>query len=154
VKVFDALEAANVRRLLYVGAIDVRDKTQPPPKHYTPESGESTSVNETSLPTGCTPRKMMVWKLTTAVEQSDRMWKAIPACACSRLSPSLHHSEVRGVEGLRSVLSEIDMQAKYDSEVELHTRKTLQYTVLRPGGLTLEPAGGVELGITQVGKTR
>ncbi|GFZ46665.1 hypothetical protein JCM24511_03885 [Saitozyma sp. JCM 24511] len=84
VKVFDALEAANVRRLLYVGAIDVRDKTQPPPQHYTPES---------------------------------------------------------------------DMQAKYDAEVELHTRKTLQFTVLRPGGLTLEPARGVELGITQVGKT-
>lgn len=52
------------------------------------------------------------------------------------------------------MLSEIDMQAKYDAEVELHTRKTLQFTVLRPGGLTLEPANGVELGITQVGKTR
>jgi nucleoside-diphosphate-sugar epimerase len=48
VKVFDALEAANVKRLLYVGAIDVRDKTQPPPKYYTPESGESTESGSQS----------------------------------------------------------------------------------------------------------
>jgi hypothetical protein len=46
------------------------------------------------------------------------------------------------------------MQAKYDAELELHRRKTLQYTVLRPGGLTEELAGGVEMGLTQIGKTR
>lgn len=46
------------------------------------------------------------------------------------------------------------MQAKLDAELELHARKSLQYTVLRPGGLTEEPAGGCELGKVQVGKTR
>ena len=48
----------------------------------------------------------------------------------------------------------VDMKAKYDAEVELHSRKQLQYTVVRPGGLTEEPAGGAEAGITQLGKTR
>ncbi len=46
------------------------------------------------------------------------------------------------------------MQAKYEAEVELHKRKQIQFTVIRPGGLTDEPSGGVEMGITQVGKTR
>jgi len=42
------------------------------------------------------------------------------------------------------------MQAKYDSEKALHAMN-LDYTVLRPGLLTHEPAGKVELGITQMG---
>jgi hypothetical protein len=47
-----------------------------------------------------------------------------------------------------------DMKAKLDAEIELHRRKQLQFTVVRPGGLTDEPAGGAEAGITQIAKTR
>lgn len=44
------------------------------------------------------------------------------------------------------------MQAKYDSEKELH-RTNLAFTVLRPGLLTEEPAGGAEVGVTQMSHT-
>jgi len=46
------------------------------------------------------------------------------------------------------------MQAKYDAEVELHSRKQLQFTVVRPGGLTDEPAAGADAGFTQLTRTR
>lgn len=46
-----------------------------------------------------------------------------------------------------------DMQAKYEAEVELHARKQLAYTVIRPGGLTLEPAKGCTMGRTPLVKT-
>ncbi|ORY27757.1 hypothetical protein BCR39DRAFT_565604 [Naematelia encephala] len=97
VKVFDAMENANVKRLLYVGASDVRDTTKEAPEWYTEESKS----------------------------KSDSAWKSMPDY----------------------------MKAKYDAELELHSRKALEYTVLRPGWLTLEPAGGVELGKTQIGNT-
>jgi hypothetical protein len=42
------------------------------------------------------------------------------------------------------------MQAKYDSEVALRKTK-LDFTVLRPGRLTNEPAGKVQVGRTQMG---
>lgn len=48
----------------------------------------------------------------------------------------------------------VDMKAKLDAELELHSRKSLQFTVVRPGGLTEEPATGAVAGITQVGQTR
>jgi hypothetical protein len=51
-------------------------------------------------------------------------------------------------------LGPADMEAKLDAELELHSRKSLQYTVLRPGGLTEEPAGGCQMGQVQIGKTR
>ena len=49
-----------------------------------------------------------------------------------------------------------DCQAKYDAEVELHKRKQIAYTVIRPGTLTSEPAAnkGVKMGRTHIGKTR
>ena len=47
-----------------------------------------------------------------------------------------------------------DMQAKLSAEQELHTRRGLQYTVVRPGALTEEAAGGVEMGTVQLGNTR
>lgn len=40
VKVYDAMESANVRRLVVVGAVDVRDRTGKVPKWYTREDGE------------------------------------------------------------------------------------------------------------------
>lgn len=40
------------------------------------------------------------------------------------------------------------MQAKYESEVDLHGRTALDYTVLRPGLLTHKPASGVQVGRT------
>jgi hypothetical protein len=46
------------------------------------------------------------------------------------------------------------MKAKYDAEVELHRRKAISYTVIRPGALTTEPAKGVTMGRTAVEKTR
>ncbi|WRT64876.1 uncharacterized protein IL334_001812 [Kwoniella shivajii] len=97
VKVFDAMEASNTKRLILVGAVDIRTRDKGWPDWYNDED------------------KAM----------SDRMWKAIPAY----------------------------MKAKLDAELELHTRKQIQYTVIRPGGLTLEPAGGVQLGKTHLQKT-
>jgi hypothetical protein len=51
-------------------------------------------------------------------------------------------------------LIDVDMQAKLDAELELHSRKSIMYTVIRPGGLTDEPAKGCEMGVTQLKKTR
>ncbi|WVO14092.1 hypothetical protein L204_101720 [Cryptococcus depauperatus] len=45
------------------------------------------------------------------------------------------------------------MQAKLDAELDLHTRTSIDYTVLRPGMLTPEPAAGVNLGKLHIGKT-
>ena len=112
-------------------------------------------------------------------KQSDRMWEAIPACELhgpsfsslsilSQISTLCLYSCPKGYKKNshtntdhskakpRSTPVELipDMQAKYDAEVELHSRKALQFTVVRPGGLTDEPAGGAKAGITQVGKTR
>ncbi len=44
------------------------------------------------------------------------------------------------------------MQAKYDAEKDLHLTQ-LDFTVLRPGRLTDEPAAGAEVGVTQLGAT-
>ncbi|BEI80664.1 hypothetical protein CcaverHIS002_0111930 [Cutaneotrichosporon cavernicola] len=44
------------------------------------------------------------------------------------------------------------MQAKYDADKALHATE-LEYTILRPGGLTDEPAGGAEVGVTQLKTT-
>ena len=46
-----------------------------------------------------------------------------------------------------------DMQAKHMAEQELHARKSIDFTVIRPGRLTDEPASGIDLGITQVTAT-
>ena len=40
VKVYDAMEAANVKRLLYVGAIDVRTRKGDYPEYYNEASSE------------------------------------------------------------------------------------------------------------------
>jgi len=96
-KVFDAMEASGIKRLIYVGAVDVRDRSKGYPEHYTEED-----------------RK-----------HSDETWKAIGTY----------------------------MQAKLDAEIELHSRKALQYTVVRPGFLTLESAKGVEMGILRLRQT-
>ena len=47
----------------------------------------------------------------------------------------------------------VDYEAKFRAEVDLHKRKALKYTVLRPGLLTEEKAGGAEVGQTQLGQT-
>ncbi|BEJ17559.1 hypothetical protein CspHIS471_0609600 [Cutaneotrichosporon sp. HIS471] len=47
---------------------------------------------------------------------------------------------------------DVHMQAKYDAEKALHDTE-LEYTVLRPGGLTDEPAAGAEVGVTQLKTT-
>lgn len=44
------------------------------------------------------------------------------------------------------------MQAKYEADVYLH-KSGLDFTILRPGRLTHEPAGGCEIGLTQMGST-
>ncbi|OCF37442.1 hypothetical protein I317_05257 [Kwoniella heveanensis CBS 569] len=97
VKVFDALEASNTKRLVLIGAVDVRTREKGWPDWYDEKDKDT----------------------------SDRVWKAIPAY----------------------------LEAKLKAEIELHTRKQIQYTVLRPGNLTLEPAGGVELGKTHLKAT-
>lgn len=40
VKVFDAMESSNVKRLLYVGAIDIRSREKGWPEHYNDDSSE------------------------------------------------------------------------------------------------------------------
>lgn len=99
VKVYDAMESANCKKLILVGAVDIRDRESDVPGWYNDED----------------------------VKASDRMWNAIPAYC----------------------------QAKYDAEVELHKRKQIAYTVIRPGTLTSEPAAnkGVKMGRTHIGKT-
>ncbi|WVR04547.1 hypothetical protein IAU60_001554 [Kwoniella sp. DSM 27419] len=97
VKVFDAMESGNTKRLVLVGAVDVRTRSKGWPEYYT-EADKA---------------------------MSDRMWKAIPEY----------------------------MDAKLKAEIELHSRKQIQFTVVRPGGLTDEPAGGVQLGKCHLEKT-
>lgn len=45
------------------------------------------------------------------------------------------------------------MQAKLDAELNLHTRSKIEYTVIRPGTLTTEPAGGAVMGRTHLAHT-
>ena len=40
VKVYDAMEAANVKRLLVVGAVDIRDRSKGYPDYYSEDSSE------------------------------------------------------------------------------------------------------------------
>ncbi|KAL7418569.1 hypothetical protein Q5752_007027 [Cryptotrichosporon argae] len=65
------------------------------------------------------------WYDDASRRRSEQIWKAIPA----------------------------SMQAKYDVELDLHGRTRLQYTVVRPAGLTEEPAGGCVMGLTQLTTT-
>jgi hypothetical protein len=55
---------------------------------------------------------------------------------------------------LRRKGSPPDCEAKYDAEVELHKRKAIKFTVIRPGGLTNEPAKGAQVGRTHLKSTR
>lgn len=73
------------------------------------------------------------------------MWDAIPACEFGSIPINL--KRYSGADC-------VDMKAKLDAEIELHSRKSLQFTVVRPGGLTEEPAAGAQAGVLQVGKTR
>lgn len=53
------------------------------------------------------------------------------------------------------VANSVDMKAKYDAEKVLHDKysKTLDFTAIRPGQLLNEPAGGAEVGRTQLTHT-
>lgn len=44
VKVYDAMEAANGRRLILVGATDVRDRSKPAPEWYTKQDSRSNDI--------------------------------------------------------------------------------------------------------------
>ena len=46
VKVYDAMETANVKRLLVVGAVDIRDREKGFPDWYSEDSSESGSILE------------------------------------------------------------------------------------------------------------
>jgi hypothetical protein len=48
----------------------------------------------------------------------------------------------------------IEMNTKLEVEIELRKRKSLAYTVLRPGRLTLVGARGVDMGRTGLNTTR
>jgi hypothetical protein len=81
------------------------------------------------------------------------MWGAIPKCE------SFYQHLLRTMIALPGrdhlyTADLADMEAKYDAEVELHRRKQIAFTVIRPGGLTTESAGGVTMGKTALGKTR
>ncbi|WWC87022.1 uncharacterized protein L201_001905 [Kwoniella dendrophila CBS 6074] len=97
VKIFDAMESSNKKRLILVGAVDVRTRDKGWPDWYNDEDKST----------------------------SDRVWKAIPTY----------------------------LDAKLKAEIELHKRKQIQFTVVRPGGLTLDSAGQVQLGKTHLKQT-
>ncbi|WVQ69122.1 uncharacterized protein L199_007337 [Kwoniella botswanensis] len=97
VKVYDAMESSNRKRLILIGAVDVRTRDKGWPEWYDEEDKKT----------------------------SERVWKAIPTY----------------------------LDAKLKAEIELHKRKQIQFTVVRPGGLTIEPAGGVQLGKTHLKQT-
>lgn len=74
------------------------------------------------------------------------MYKAIPTCeydqnsSGSSLFPHSYHPST-------------DMKWKREADLDLHRRKALQYTIIRPGGLVDEPTNGkCELGTPQLGK--
>lgn len=46
------------------------------------------------------------------------------------------------------------VDAKYDAEVELHKRKSIAWTVIRPGGLSDAKAGGAQIGQLGTKRTR
>ncbi|XAO27883.1 hypothetical protein I312_106747 [Cryptococcus bacillisporus CA1280] len=97
VKVFDAMEQAGVKRLILIGALDVRSRDKGWPEWYNEEDKKA----------------------------SDNVWGSIGSY----------------------------MQAKLDAELNLHTRSKIDYTVIRPGNLTTEPAGGAVMGRTHLTHT-
>jgi len=81
--------------------------------------------------------------LANKVEKmSDRMWEAIGKC-------EYMYSNSHIFQAYR-----LDCEAKYDAEVELHKRKAIKFTVIRPGGLTQDPAKGAQVGKTHLKSTR
>lgn len=46
------------------------------------------------------------------------------------------------------------MKYKRLADIDLHKRKSLKFTIVRPGGLTDEAAHGVEIGKPQLGSVR
>lgn len=95
-KVAQALGSCACKRILVVSALDVHDRSQGYPAHYTQDSRDA----------------------------SDAVWDRIGRY----------------------------MQAKYEADAYLH-KTDLDFTILRPGRLTHEPAAGCEIGLTQMGAT-
>ncbi|KAK4689834.1 hypothetical protein P7C73_g299, partial [Tremellales sp. Uapishka_1] len=119
-KVFNAMESSGTKRLILVGAVDIRDRQKGYPEWYNEE--DSMFLHRFYIEQGELDLELMI-RATEAM--SDRMWKAIPDY----------------------------MKAKYDAEVELHHLKQIQFTVIRPGGLTDAAAGGAVMGKTRLQQT-
>ena len=68
VKVYDAMEAGNVKRLVLIGAVDIRDRSKGWPEWY--DEDDSGSILDLTRAD---------W-LTRVEKMSDRMWGAIGKC--------------------------------------------------------------------------
>jgi hypothetical protein len=70
VKVYDAMEAGNVKRLVLIGAVDIRDRSKGYPEWY--DDADS----------GSTPPHSRSEEADVVEKMSDRMWGAIGKCMC------------------------------------------------------------------------
>lgn len=68
VKVYDAMEAGNVKRLVLIGAVDIRDRSKGYPEWYDDADSGSIRAHETSE------------EANLVEKMSDRMWGAIGKC--------------------------------------------------------------------------
>lgn len=69
VKVYDAMEASNVKRLVLIGAVDIRDRSKGWPEWYDDADSESTIF-----------LTIAIEALMSVEKMSDRMWGAIGKC--------------------------------------------------------------------------
>lgn len=90
VKVYDAMEAGNVKRLVLIGAVDIRDRSKGYPDWYDDDDSEYeyqgviplTAYMDAVL--GICNRA----QVDEAEKMSDRMWGAIGKCESSTVSSS------------------------------------------------------------------
>lgn len=84
VKVYDALEASNIRRLIVVGALDVRNRDGEVPEWYNDEDSEPPDMSLEAAHALCRCIAH-VCEADHTGKTSDRMWGAIPAYESRRL---------------------------------------------------------------------
>jgi nucleoside-diphosphate-sugar epimerase len=73
VKVYDAMEGANVKRLVLIGAVDIRDRSKGWPDWYDEDDSEFILSLTWSA-------SLLRSVLTNTEKMSDRMWGAIGKC--------------------------------------------------------------------------
>jgi nucleoside-diphosphate-sugar epimerase len=90
VKVYDAMEAANVKRLVLIGALDIRDRSKGWPEWYNDDDSQSCPHILIRL------QYPSATSLIQSEAMSDRMWGAIGPCQSpysrSRAMAGIHRS--------------------------------------------------------------